>query len=257
VSLAWDPVPGAAKYRVYTQYGLYTESVATSGTWGGLGQMTRYEWTVAAVNSGGVEGPRSNVVAGSTGRPEQRKQGQARGEWHPDATNSWRPDVGWGYIGTDVAQGYYSVATRRYRGVISMNRQRMLDWLTASFGADVAAYCSVIETRIDLTRDNAAGGGAPNLGWYVTTRWAGTGGEPDLAGGHATAGHARGTRASHYLPGHWGGHILRADNGWTGFCLASDSTAAYSQYLGGANVTLSFVFSWDFVTVPYVAPSWG
>lgn len=69
ISIAWNTVSGAAKYRIYVGPNPYMDTYSTSATISGLNPYTTYDIAVAAVNSANEEGPKSDYISVRTDFP--------------------------------------------------------------------------------------------------------------------------------------------------------------------------------------------
>lgn len=70
VSLAWDPVQGAASYKVYMDGTFKMAVQSNSAEISGLLPSTNYAFAVSAVGTAGAEGPKSAALTVSTPAPE-------------------------------------------------------------------------------------------------------------------------------------------------------------------------------------------
>ncbi|MFD5463728.1 PHB depolymerase family esterase [Kitasatospora sp. NPDC127059] len=127
VSLAWNPVPGAASYDVYRD-GVKVNTGAVTGTGytdAGLAAGTSYGYTVAAVDSAGTDGDRSAVVNATTAGAapscytadnyQQTVAGRAHQSGGYTYANGSGQDMGlWNVLTThtleETSPGYYVIA---------------------------------------------------------------------------------------------------------------------------------------------------
>jgi hypothetical protein len=279
MATSWAAVTGATDYEVYHRgvsgggWDYYTNTWgATSFSHGGLGGDTYHEYIVyprRQRDGGGpwIYGGVSPSIAMNTGHPEVRKSGSFGREMRPQGTGSYRPDVGWGYIGDKPAQGYYTDAGRNYTGVMDYDENDFQNWVAGNWGWDVVGNLTFTVARVLMYRVSGVGSGsARGVWWYVSNSYP-NGPVPQLAGGEARGSLTPGQAGWIDLPyPHWAKHVLLRENigGNVGtvYSLATYryNSTEYAQWLGASGAgnacNLYVECNWNFVTVNQQNPWW-
>jgi hypothetical protein len=268
----WNAVAGATSYETLLNGGL-TQDAADLGCWrGGLAQLTTYSYQTRAkapdwYSGATVYGAWSGAVSGYTGRPESRYSGSFAYETRPSATNTWRPSDGWGYSGDDVLQGYYSASSNNAFGTMSYDGGAFQNWVRTYYGQGALDNLSWNHMMLYMIRRSGTGtGSSVTQTYYVSSAWAGQGGQPPLAGGHTMGSHPPNNAGTWDggVPPHWAGHVLLNQDVGQGlgrsFVRYRNNAADYSRYYGmgdhGSACNLYVECSWNYVTASYVAPYW-
>jgi hypothetical protein len=103
LTFSWPAVPGATAYDVFMDGVLLGEVTAPTATAVRLKPATAYTFTVQA-KRGACRSPASAPIVGTTSRSTIQDSGSATIKIDPLKTNSYRPDVAWGYISSNVGQ---------------------------------------------------------------------------------------------------------------------------------------------------------
>jgi hypothetical protein len=186
LTFSWAASPGATSYDVLVNGVLWGTATATSLRVTGLSPATAYSFTVKA-KRGTCESGVSPALVGTTSRSTVQDSGSATIKIDPLKTNSYRPDVGWGYISSNVGQGYYSNSGSNYTGVIDFGTNADLKAKVAAAlganGAQRAANLTVAKAEVWLYKQTGVGSsGAVNASFFVSTAEAGVGGLPARSG---------------------------------------------------------------------------
>lgn len=263
-ALSWAAVAGATSYDVYR--GATKVSSAQAGlsfTDTGLTPDTDYSWTVVA-RVGSCTSAASPAKTGHTGQDAVRDTGSATIQIRPDKTNSYRPDVSWGYIGANVGQGYYSASGSNYTGVIDYGTNAQLRAkCEAALGANGATRydnMTVSAARVYLHKVSGVGaGGSVTVSFYNSTATAGTGGAPARNGtvvNEATASGGAGKWQS-IGTAHW--DALKAGTARS-IVTYNLGTANYARFDGkdvaAGRCDLQLDCSWDYQLTSAVAAAW-
>lgn len=275
-AISWTAVPGAVQYEVVVN-GLDEATVpdlSYSDT--GLSTDKTYTYQVRAVatdvDGAVVRAVLSPTVTASTGRPEQRKSGSFVKDMRPTATGHWRAKDGWNvYAPYQVKQGYFSDSTTNHYGLITYNGKNFRDWVTTQYGADVLANLSYDKTQIRLYRVSGAGNdlGAWPPTFWVSSATANTGNPSQTFAGNrlALTNIDDGTGAwVEVRDPWWGKHVMMNEKVAPGakavvsIGMYNNGTAYYTRYeamsYAADSCNMRLNCSWNFVTVPYVAPKW-
>lgn len=186
LAFSWAAVPGATTYEVFRDG--VSKAVQSALTYSdtGLAANTTYVYTVKA-KKGTCASALSPALSGLTSQNAVTDVGSATIDIRPDKTNSYRPDSDWGYVGGDVAQGYYSSSGRNYTGCIDLGTNAQLRAkVEAELGANGAKRydnMTVSAARVYLFKQTGVGsGGTVTVYFYNSTATAGSGGEPPRNG---------------------------------------------------------------------------
>ena len=264
-TLSWAAVPGALQYEVQRDSVLVSTQAGTTFNDSGLTPGTTYQWRVRALGPNGCVGAWSPVKSGTTGQDQQNDTGSATIEVRPDKTNSYRPDVGWGYIGENIGQGYYSQSGRNYTGVMDFGTNAELEAkVIAALGANGAtryANMSVSAARVYLFKRTGVGsGGSVTASFFNSTAAAGVGGAPPRNGtvvNDATASGGSG-KWQNIGTAHW--DALKAGTARS-IVTYNLGTTNYAQFDGKSSGTnrgnLQLDCSWDYELTVAIPPSWN
>jgi len=262
-SLSWTAVPGATGYKVYRNGALVATQAGTTISQTGLTPNTNYSWTVVATN-GVCESAASPAKTGKTGQDAVTDSGSATIEVRPQATNSYRPDVGWGYIGENIGQGYYSDSGRNYTGVLDYGGQAALQAaVIAALGANGAtrfANMTVSDARVYLYKRTGVGAsGSITISFFNSPAVAGSGGAPVRNGTKVDqASAASGAGAWESIgTAHW--QALK-DGTARSIVLYNATTTHYAQFDGKSSAAnranLQLDCSWNYQLTTAVTPTW-
>jgi hypothetical protein len=186
LTFTWDAIPGATSYEVFmdgVSLGTVTAATATAVR---LKPATAYSFTVQAIR-GACRSAVSPALVGTTSRSTVQDSGTATIKIDPAKTNSYRPDVAWGYISSNVGQGYYSNSGSNYTGIIDYGTNADLKTKIANAlganGAQRAAHLTITKAEVWLYKQTGVGAsGAVNTSFFVSTAEAGVGGLPARSG---------------------------------------------------------------------------
>lgn len=186
LTFTWTAVPGATSYDVFMDGVLLGNVTAPTATAIRLQPATTYRFTVQAKRGTCVSAV-SPVLAGTTSRSTVQDTGSMVIKIDPLKTNSYRPSDGWGFISSNVGQGYYSVATNNYTGVIDFGTNAQLkEKIAAALGANGAtraANLTITQAEVWLYKQTGVGSsGSVPVSFYVSTAEAGVGGLPARSG---------------------------------------------------------------------------
>lgn len=262
-TLSWAAVPGATGYEVYRNGALVATQAGTSIAQTGLTPNTNYSWTVVATN-GACKSVASPAKTGKTGQDAVTDSGSATIEVRPAKTNSYRPDVGWGYIGENVGHGYFSDSGRNYTGCIDYGGQAALQAaVIAALGANGAtrfANMTVSAARVYLFKRTGAGDNAGEPVYiYNSPAEAGVGGAParnGVAVSPTTAAQGSGSFVS-IGTAHW--DALKAGTARS-IVLYELSATRYAQFDGKSSAAnrcnLQLDCAWNYQLTTAVTPVW-
>ena len=274
-SISWPAVGGATSYDVWrkgvTAANPTGAKIKVSAAQAGvtfsdsaLTPNTDYEWTVVAKYLT-CTSPESPLKKGHTGQDAVNDVGSATIAVRPEKTNSYRNDVDWGYIGEAVGQGYYSVASRNYSGVIDYGTNAQLKAkVQTALGANGATRytnMTVSAARVYLFKKTGVGAGGPvNVSFYVSVAEAGAvDAEPVRQGTKVTEATASGGSGKWQSIGtaHWA--LLKA--GTARSVVTYDNAAAnYAQFDGKSTATdrcnLQLDCAWNYALTAAVPPAW-
>jgi hypothetical protein len=253
-----------------TSYDVYKNGVrVVAGTTGttyavtGLTEDTASTWYVVALNENTTDGSTTSATKTySTGHAAIIDSGtNVAFTFNAAETNSWRATDDWGYLGTDLAQGYFS--SNPYTGVARFAYTDMRDAIDA-YGTDRAGRwnqtsCSKIE--VYLTRQTGSGSAAAvPISWYMSTTNPGnTNAEPNRTYGPDIAspsGLATGDSGWLTLPDDtWGNKLL--DGTYISLAMYHNGSANYSQYNGGTGFKVRLTLSWNYTFRALVSPTFA
>lgn len=265
-SFSWAAVGGATGYRVYRANTLVSTQAGLTFTDTGLTPNTDYSWTVVATaNSGACVSAASPAKTGHTGQDAATDSGSATVQIRPEKTNSYRPDTGWGYIGENVGQGYFSDSGRNYTGTIDYGTNAQLRAkVEADLGTNGAKRydnMTVSAARVNLYKKTGVGSNsALTVTFYNSPATAGTGGAP-VRNGTATTDTSSASGSSKWCAigtAHWA--ALKAGTARS-IVLYNASAAVYAQFVGkGGNTDttsdLQLDCSWNYALTAAVPPAW-
>jgi hypothetical protein len=186
LTFTWAAVPGATSYDVFIDGALLGTVTAATATAVRLKPATAYTFTVKA-KRGACESGASPALVGTTSRSTVQDTGSATIKIDPLKTNSYRPSDGWGYISSNVGQGYYSASSNNYTGVIDYGTNAQLKAKIADAlgvnGVERAANIVVSKAEVWLYKATGVGSsGSVPVSFFVSTAEAGVGGLPARAG---------------------------------------------------------------------------
>lgn len=185
LTFSWPAVPGATSYDVRMNGVSLGEVTGLSATAIRLAPATAYTFTVVA-KRGGCVSAESAPIVGTTSRSTVQDSGSATIKIDPLKTNSYRPDVGWGYISSNVGQGYSTDSGRNYTGVIdygpNADFKAKIAAALGTNGAQRAANLTVTKAEVWLYKQTGVGSsGSVKVAFFTSTAEAGVGGLPARA----------------------------------------------------------------------------
>ena len=179
-------MPGATEYEVRRDGVLLVTQPGASFTDSGLAPATAYSYRVTAKRGtcGSTESP---ALVGTTSRSTVRDAGSATIKIDPLKTNSYRPDVAWGYISSNVGQGFYTNSNANYTGVIDYGPNADFKAKVAAAlgdnGAQRAAHLTVTKAEVWLYKQTGVGEHPLiDVKFFASTAEAGVGGLPPRSG---------------------------------------------------------------------------
>jgi hypothetical protein len=262
-TLSWPAVPGATGYEVRRNGVLVSTQTATTISQTGLAPNTTYSWTVTATR-GACKSAASPAKTGKTGQDAVTDTGSATVEIRPSKTNSYRPDVSWGYIGEHIGQGYYQDSGRNYTGCIDYGGQAALQAAViaalGSNGTQRWANMTVSAARVFLQKRSSAGDAAgENVYFQNSTAEAGVGGAPARNGTRVMVVSAAAGSGKWMDIGtaHW--DALKA--GTARSIITYDAASTYYAQFDGKSVAsnrcnLQLDCSWNYQLTTAVTPVW-
>lgn len=232
-----------------------------STNWG-LRQNTTYTFKVVAYSNnptkGSVEG---KCIEVTTGQDAARDRGSSSFVYTPSVTGSWRQVDGWKYLGSELAQGYYTQSYGPYTGVATFDlnsmRTRIDSYGTARSGRWKNVSCDKFE--VYLTRNRAGWNAAQPIWWYLTGSVARSGGKPELI--HPTASTPAGLKVdtSGWLTiadATYGDKLLSPNHPSLSVAMHDTTSNGYSKYAGGTGFKIRVTYSWDWAYTSYTEPTW-
>jgi hypothetical protein len=198
-----------------------------------------------------------------TGRPEKRDSGSRQIYVHTTGTGSYRRDVGWGYVGDKVRQGFYSSSYggAGYFGLIDFGHQGIYNAVASSIGSAnaAAAWC----TAFYLGTYRESGVGSFNSTKTATA----TSSDAAVNSGGDPSGQWQATNFSMQPVGSFVWHNLGARFGeefltykHRSICIRSHSSGAYlginGRSSGSADCDVQIAVSWNRVTQTKVNGAW-
>lgn len=261
-SCSCSSVAGAITYEFQENSSTVQNTASTSLSRTGRSNNTQYTVRVRAYAStpnGDVSSSWSGTITARTGRSEQRDSGtssyiyvtsQGRGQY--------RRDVGWGYVGSDVRQGYYSSSYggTGYFGVIDYG-SKVRDALNSAIGSTRRSKGTCNFAEVYLVKESGVGtGGTVQIGFYTSDRGVG-GSEPNLEGSKYTTTSASGGAGAYEPIGTAHGQRL-GDYGSRSLVTyqTSSPTGNYASFNGGDTGKLKIRWTWNYVTVTAVSSIW-
>lgn len=251
----------ATSYDIYKNSVFLTNTAATTYAVTGLAEDTSTTWYVVAKNENTVDGSTTSATKTyNTGHAAITDSGtNVAFTFNAAETNSWRATDDWGYLGTDLAQGYFSA--NPYTGVARFDYGAMRAAIDA-YGTDRAnRWTHVTCTKIEvyLTRQTGSGSSAAvPISWYMSTTNPGNvNAEPNRTFGPDTAspsGLATGDSGWLTLPDDtWGDKLL--DGTYISLAMYHNGSANYSQYNGGTGFKVRVTYSWNYTFRTLVSPT--
>jgi hypothetical protein len=267
-SFTWAAVPGATHFNV--------EYKINEGVWTALGGGSnlpalginvtgllpdfafsfRVQTTAQDPTGTWVLGGWSTAIGMITGHPQQTEVGAT--DWVSLSVqyyDSHRNDSNaWGSV-SDMRQGYYSspYGGEGYIGVARYTGTRVRDAIIAACGSSARhanGTCSAAE--IWMTRKTGVGDGAGVILSFYTTTSDGTGSRPVRDGTKKDTG-STGTGASAWADiGTEHGQRI-GDAGANSICIYRNDKTNYGAWDPG---DLRLKWSWDYISVEYLAPAW-
>ena len=262
VLFSWPTVPTAVGYEVWRN-GQWILNVVNNrffddNVFQGLNPDTSYVYQVRAVNVYGVAGAYSPVYEFYTGSPESRDTGSTTVLVDPVASGSWRGDAGWGRVGQDVRQGYYTYdyGSGGYAGVVDYGVSAIRDAIRAeagggSLGTNRQLNGTCTSARVYLVKESGVGSADAVTATFYTVTTGPSGGQPALQGTGVSLTTTVGGKGKWYSIGTTHGQRL-GDGGARSVALYRNSKADYASFVGadggGANGRIEVKWSWNYVT---------
>lgn len=275
--ITWALIAGASHYDIEYQvnsgtwqegfygrtYGSYIQSSLASGT--------KYRFRVRSKGKNSADEYVYSAWSSSqpqmdSGTAEVRKSGSfSQRKVACTGSNSWRANTGWGYIGEDVGQGYFSDPNANYYGVMTYDPTGFKDWVTSTYGADVLNNLTFTQTQVYMVRKSGIGSGSSiNSYFRLTNRNAGSGSStPATSSLDSNDKWALGQSKWVGLPDWWGQRIIFRGtyiiSDIKGICVQRSSSADYMQFEGrssGDACDIRVSCSWDFQVSADVPARW-
>lgn len=265
-TFTWAPVTDAQEYHIFqgsTYKGKVIAGSALTYTASGLSNDTTYTFLVRARNENQTDSFQSSTITLDTGHPAiQDTGGPVDFAFNAAETNSYRSAGGWGVLGTDLAQGYFSASNGPYYGIARFNYSAMQDTVDAYGGVTRPnRYTHVTCTKIQVYVTRQTGSGVASsvpIGWYMSNTNPGTG-TPSVALGPDTSfpsGLATGTTDYLVLPDEtWGIKLLNGT--YQSIAMYYNGSANYSQYNGGTGFKVKLTLEWDYTYQTLLSPTWS
>jgi hypothetical protein len=265
---SWAAVSGATGYEVQIWNGSTWLLKATLGsgtltfTDTGLTLSTQYFWRVrpkAADPAGTVMyGTASAYVSMATGRPQQTSSGTS--SWIPISATAFdchRADTGWQSAG-EMRQGYFSspYGGEGYIGVANYGATTIKNAIIAAVGQSAFDNGSCADAQVTLYRSATGSVGAATVSFYTTTSGT-SGSRPTLQGTKVDVAASGYSASKTYNIGTAHGDRLGKAQAGAVAIYRNDS----ANYLGlngsGTNGgKLELKWTWNYVSVSYIAPAW-
>jgi hypothetical protein len=264
LTFSWSAIPGATSYEVLVDGALWGTATATSLRVTGLTPATAYSFTVRA-KRGTCESAVSPALVGTTSRSTVQDSGSATIKIDPLKTNSYRPDTGWGYISSNVGQGYYSNSGSNYTGVIDYGTNAELKAKIAAAlgtnGAQRAANLTIAKAEVWLYKQTGVGSsGSVNASFFVSTAEAGAGGLPARSGTEVVVASTSSGAGKWYDIGLAHANALLAGTARS-VALFKAATTAYLRFNGKGGSTDSCVLrmdvSWNYLLSSSAPGGWA
>lgn len=264
LTFSWTAVPGATAYDVFVNNVRIGEVTSPTATSVNLQPGTTYDFTVRA-KRGTCLSSVSPILKGTTSRTQVQDKGTATIKIDPAKTNSYRPDTGWGYISSNVGQGYYSNSAANYTGVIDYGTNADLKAKIAAAigtnGAARAANLTITKAEVWLFKQTGVGSsGAVNASFFVSPAEAGVGGLPARAGTEVVIASTSSGSGRWYNIGVAHASALLAGTARS-IALFKAATSAYLRFNGKGLSTDACVLrmdvAWDYMTATNVPGGWA
>lgn len=225
-----------------------------------------YTFTLTAYSDNPTTPSRvGNTISITSGRPAQTDSGTAVFTFDAVETGSWRTVDQWDYLGTRIAQGYYTQSYGAYYGIARFDYSAMRSAVDNYGTARSNRYQNVSCTKFEIyaIRESGGAGAAVPISWSLSTADPRTSvGAPSLsaAGSSSPSGLSTGssgwmTMSSGYNT--WGTTLLNQVSGYKSVAMYHNGSSNYSIYSGGSNFKIRVTYSWDWTPVTYVAPTWS
>jgi hypothetical protein len=239
-----------------------TAGAAVTQTWG-LSANSTYNFTVTAHSNHPTTPTRTgNTITVTTGRPAQTDVGSAAFTFNASSTGSWRSADGWDYLGTRLAQGYYTASYGAYTGVAGFDKAAMRSAVDA-YGTDRSgryAHATCTKFEAYAVRESGGTSAAQAIGWYVSPVAPGSGTTaPEKLSGTTSSPSGLAVGSSGWMTladARYGDWLLSPTNTSRSVAMYDSGSARYSIYSGGTNFKIRATYSWDWTPVTYVAPTW-
>jgi hypothetical protein len=254
LTFTWSAVPGATRYEVFTDGVSLGHVTSPTATVMPLKPNTSYDFTVKAKRDSVCESGISAVLRGSTSQSTVQDTGSAVIKIDPLKTNSYRPDVAWGYISSNIGQGYYTNSGSNYTGVIdygpNADFKAKIATALGSLGSSRVNNLTVTKAEVWLFKQTGIGvGGSVKVAFHTSTAEAGVGGLPARANPLAEQDSTSGGQGKWYDVTAAYGEALIAGTARS-IVLFKAATTAYSRFNGKGVSTdacvLRLTVSWDY-----------
>jgi hypothetical protein len=264
LTFSWAAVPGATSYEVFRNNLLAGTVTGLSFTDTGLAPAMTYDYTVRA-KRGTCLSSVSAVLKGTTSRTQVQDTGTATIKIDPLKTGSYRPSDGWGYISSNVGQGYYSTSSNNYTGVIDFGTNAQFKAKIAAAigdkGAERAAHLTITKAEVYLFKQTGVGSsGSVTASFQATAAEANVGGLPARQGTAVNVATTSSGSAKWYDIGTALASLLLSGAARS-LALFNATTANYLRFNGKGLSTDSCVLrltvSWDYMTATNVPGGWA
>lgn len=268
-SFSWAAVNGATTYQIHKQRANGTWTMENNDHPGlqydaiGLEPGIVYHWRVVAVSGACVSAP-SAILTSQQAQNSIRDVGTMTTQINPEKTDSWRPDVGWGYLGGDVAQGYYTDSGRRYTGCIDYGGATLMRNKCIALLGKPGRYDNgtITGARVYLYRRTGGSGAGVTYSFYNSTGEAAVGGQPPRNGTvvdivstatGAAKWYAVGAAHGTALVKNTARSIVLHDTGSSGADYAINEDKTYNT----DSCDISLDWSWDYMEQADIPGSWA
>jgi len=269
-SFSWPAIAGATTYAIQKQReggswvvenndhpGLQYDAI-------GLEPGVKYNWRVVAVVGACSSAPGA-ILTGQQAQNSVRDVGTMTIQVNSEKADSWRPDVGWGYLGGEVAQGFWSSTNSRYTGCIdyggaALMRTKCIELLGAAGRFDNG---NVTGARVYLFRVTGGSGSGVTYSFFNSTGAASTGGQPPRNGTVKDVTSTAPNAGKWYDIGAAHGLAVAKGTGGARSIVLYDSGSSNADYARNDDrlsspdsCDISLDFSWDYMAQADIPGSW-
>lgn len=270
LQFSWTASACAGEYGIKINNQVVDYTTSTSYTRTGLTAGTSYTVKVFARHRAGdassVISADTAQITGQTSRAAINDTGELGIHIAPYATGSFRPDLnngngGWGYIGADVGQGYYTQSNRNYTGCIDYYgaRTQLRDALGgAGIGDNRIAGGSADSGVVYLVKQTGVGSsGSVTMYWHISDAYVNYPTAPPGTFITTTASTASGVAGDYSIPKANIQEIVLGTH--RSLLLYNLSSANYCRFNGGGttNGRIWVVWKWNYQSQSPVAGGWS